>query len=367
MEERAVRQLSEQLPFVLYRKPGQLNVKGIFQTDDRLHLDAPLTDSGFLMAPFDHLEPSVFIMADSIMEGDYPALKGNGPIKRSAVNLDLENDHKDIHTELIRTALKEIGRGRFKKVVLSRKMDVPLSEPPLRIFANLLGSYASAFCYLWYHPKVGLWCGASPELLMSLVNQRFTTMSLAGTKSYVEGMQAQWGQKEKEEQSMVTDYIVEVLQERLVDLHVSATSTIRAGNLWHLRTGISGRLVSGDLPGLLRSLHPTPAVGGIPAEAAKDFILARENYHRGFYTGYLGEINIREHSERGRSKRNVENRAYGSGSGKTALYVNLRCMQLLGDTARIFVGGGITAESQAESEWMETVAKSETMLQVLQK
>jgi isochorismate synthase len=166
---------------------------------------------------------------------------------------------------------------------------------------------------------------------------------------------------------MVTNYITEALKTRLTGLEVSGTTTVKAGNLWHLCTGISGKLVSGDLQGLVKVLHPTPAVGGVPMVPAKGFILQRENYARGFYTGYLGELNFRETKERTTSRRNMENKAYGTVRNRTTLFVNLRCMQLLHQKALIYVGGGITAGSIPEREWLETVSKSATMLKVLQK
>jgi isochorismate synthase len=51
--------------------------------------------------------------------------------------------------------------------------------------------------------------------------------------------------------------------------------------------------------------------------------------------------------------------------GHSSLFVNLRCMQLAGRFAHLYVGGGITAESDPHSEWRETEMKAETMLSVL--
>ena len=41
-------------------------------------------------------------------------------------------------------------------------------------------------------------------------------------------------------------------------------------------------------------------------------------------------------------------------------------MKIENNTARIFVGGGITIGSQPSDEWQETQNKMQTMLQVLQ-
>ena len=95
---------------------------------------------------------------------------------------------------------------------------------------------------------------------------------------------------------------------------------------------------------LIDSLHPTPAICGVPKWPATNFIGENEGYNRAFYAGYLGEIN-----------RNNE----------TNLYVNLRCMQITQDHISLYIGGGITAASIAEKEWDETVFKAEVMKKIL--
>ena len=101
---------------------------------------------------------------------------------------------------------------------------------------------------------------------------------------------------------------------------------------------------------LIRALHPTPAVCGLPRVKANNFILKNENYKRTFYTGFLGELNLKD------SESNVQ---------YSQLYVNLRCMEVDENKASIFVGGGITKDSNAEKEWEETVFKTKTMKRVL--
>ena len=112
------------------------------------------------------------------------------------------------------------------------------------------------------------------------------------------------------------------------------------------------------LDNLINKLHPTPAVCGLPKEEAKDFILKNEGYHREFYTGFLGELNMP--AEEGIK----DNKS-------TSLFVNLRCMKIQphskggNNSAIVYIGGGITKDSDPENEWKETVAKSEVMKKVL--
>ena len=98
------------------------------------------------------------------------------------------------------------------------------------------------------------------------------------------------------------------------------------------------------LENLIKYLHPTPAVCGLPKETAKDFILQNENYTRSYYSGYLGELNVNEN---------------------TQLFVNLRCMEVKDAKIALYVGGGITKASIPEKEFEETVAKAMVMKKVL--
>ncbi len=136
----------------------------------------------------------------------------------------------------------------------------------------------------------------------------------------------------------------------------------------HLKTHISGRINSDEsrIKKIIETLHPTPAVCGMPKEIAQKFILENEHYKREFYTGFLGELNVKKAVSRNSNRRNVENNAYASIKRVSNLFVNLRCMQIQNQEAIIYIGGGITNDSNPNAEWEETVAKSVTMKKVLQ-
>ena len=143
--------------------------------------------------------------------------------------------------------------------------------------------------------------------------------------------------------------------------------TVKAGSLAHIRTDINGTLHHASkhtsLKKLINTLHPTPAVCGFPKKEAKEFILKNEGYNREFYTGFLGELNIE--SRRKKNRRNTENMAYRFTTKSSNLYVNLRCMQVNDHTVTIYVGGGVTASSNALHEYEETCNKTNTMKKVL--
>ncbi|MGB3145678.1 MAG: chorismate-binding protein, partial [Maribacter sp.] len=272
---------------------------------------------------------------------------------------------REKYLRMIQKAISELNSGNLKKVVLSRKVNVEQHVVPLELYLKVLAAYPKAFCYIWYHPKVGTWIGATPEILIKSEGREFTTMSLAGTQSVEEYPQPQWTSKELNEQRMVTDYISDAMKNTSITVKTSDVESIKAGNLWHLRTKLSGRFEPGQFESILKAIHPTPAVCGIPMQNAKDFIRQNENYDRSFYTGFLGELNFKKEHSRNRNRKNQENSAYKTVQNTSELFVNLRCMQIFKERVEIYVGGGITSESKAELEWEETVNKSKTMFKVL--
>lgn len=351
------------LPFAVYRKPKEVLVQAILQEDTKLNLVKDFSETGFVFAPFDSDEPAILLHYHSRHSAEYI------PKNKIQTNYDVADDisQKEVHIDLVKKGMAQIGQGDFKKVVLSRRIETSFESTPFELLLKLLESYPTAFCYLWHHPEIGTWLGATPEILMKIENQRFTTMSLAGTQKYVENAAPEWGSKELQEQQMVTDYISSALQNSVSNLNIGERESVRAGNLWHLRTKLSGRVEKSNFANIIHALHPTPAVCGLPMGATKKFILENENYNREYYTGFLGELNFKEKRDRSSNSRNQENKAYRSIKQTTTLFVNLRCMQLKESNALIYVGGGVTHDSDAEKEWQETMAKSKTMLQIVNK
>ncbi|WP_248722816.1 chorismate-binding protein [Seonamhaeicola sp. ML3] len=356
-----------QLPFVIYKKPNTTEVKGLLQESDTLIITEEFTEKGFVFSPFDDREDSVLIPLQDSKEISHNHVieptKSESRTKNPKADISAKNQHID----LVNNGVKAIKEGAFQKVVLSRKETILLKEThPISIFKNLLNTYPSAFVYCWYHPKVGLWLGATPETLLKIEANRFSIMALAGTQVYKGTLDVNWEDKEIQEQKVVTDFIVESLKNTTEKIKVSNTNTVKAGSLLHLKTMISAQLKSTSrLKEILNTIHPTPAVCGYPKQTAKNFILKHENYHRAYYTGFLGELNYDFKMAPRSSKRNIENRAYSITKKSTQLYVNLRCMQLQGDEAIIYIGGGITHNSIPEKEWEETVAKSLIIKNVL--
>ena len=329
------------LPFVVYRKPGQLKVRAFLQEDQQLETVNDFKESGFIMAPFvSGTHPTVLIRPDLIVEEVLESREYSLPFD-SHVELENEQDKED-YLEKVGRALAEIQLKKLQKVVLSRRITFSSKPDPIAVFKLLLQQFPRAFGYLLYHPKIGIWMGASPETLLHFTKEKISTISLAGTQKASQDTSPVWSAKEIREQEYVTEYIVQTLKDKIHDLKVSQPETVRAGNLYHLKSRIEAPGPQASVGQLVHALHPTPAVCGIPTEQARDFLLDNEGYPRSYYSGFLGELNLGAASD-------------------SHLFVNLRCMNFEGDQVHVYVGGGLVEGSDPEQEWMETVYKSESM------
>ncbi|MEM8999606.1 MAG: chorismate-binding protein [Bacteroidota bacterium] len=334
--------LRSRLPFVIYRKPTAHNIYAIFQDDNDLIYDFSLTQRGFVFSPFDDLTKTILLRPDREVVVTPKSFRGSSPFKKKVAD-----SNKDGYVAMVSKAIQLIGEGKLSKVVLSRKIRATTLKSPFGLFGDALLRYPDAFCYLWYHPKVGFWFGATPETLVKTDRETMETMALAATFPVEENKAPTWYEKEFDEQQFVTDFIVDRLSTKIGELQVKGPEPIQAGHLWHLRSTIAGKLNSDSkLSEVVSLLHPTPAVCGIPQETAKRFIQKNEGYNREFYTGFLGEINFETNSS-------------------SHLFVNLRCAKIEDGLVSIYVGGGITKDSDPEKEWEETEHKCDTIFGLL--
>ena len=329
----------KQLPFVLYAKPNETILHGIFQNDETLNVFE--SQSGFVFASFYSETNVVFPLS-------------NSEVLQEEINFETEDNSFQLETKsnenaqilfekLVRNGVSEIENNTFEKVVLSRKIEVSQQVDFIKSYQNLLKKYPTAYRYLWFHPRVGLWMGATPEQLAKITNNTFETVALAGTQVFSKTIS--WQEKEIVEQQLVTDYIKSRTENLVEVLQISESYTQKAGNLVHLKSDISGKLKQNvSQLDVINALHPTSAVCGMPLEKARNFIIENEKYNRKYYSGFLGEFQIQE---------------------QTNLFVNLRCCDIKNDITTIYVGCGITKDSQADKEFIETENKAKTILSIL--
>ncbi|NNC60974.1 MAG: chorismate-binding protein, partial [Eudoraea sp.] len=322
------------LPFVIFKYPHKKELKTILQSDTELNYTTDFNHPGFVFSPFDETQETILMRPDRAIT----ASLDTDFVQKDNITPDYPVDDMEAvrYKIMVAEAVNAIQNKELNKVVLSRSMEVATEKSAIDIFNELILEYPSAFCYCWYHPRIGCWMGATPEIFLQVQENRFTTVALAGTIEKSGDKKPNWTEKEKEEQQLVTRYIEETMKGLGVEVKSSKVQTTDAGTLWHLKTTITGVVKDNQTSKMIRALHPTPAVCGIPLKEARSYILKNEAYKRKFYTGFLGEIEVGSHQA-------------------TRLFVNLRCMELREDKAIIYVGGGITQDSDPEKEWQETI------------
>ena len=249
---------------------------------------------------------------------------------------------KDEYLQTLQNVIEVIKEEQLPKLVYSRrKIFRDFSSIDLKkSFNNLCASYPNAFRYI-FNDGEHSWMGAFSEVLgkFNKTTCEFETMSLAGTLPVSE----EWSEKEIEEQKPVTSYIRNVLENYAENIQISDTYDHISGNIKHLRTDFKVLIKPEDLDLIITELHPTPAVCGIPKEVCKRNIQKFEKFPRELYAGFI-RIETEE---------------------SIMYFVNLRCARLYQDSVHLFVGGGITAQSNPEKEWKETELKSEAILKNL--
>lgn len=237
-----------------------------------------------------------------------------------------------------------IQRGKFDKLVLSRKKQISLPDNFSAFGAFLTASrlYNDSYVYMCKTPHTGLWIGATPEILLSGSGNSFTTVALAGTKVFDDNLHpCNWDMKNRSEQGCVVDYLRTIVSDIDPSFNEHGPYPAKAGKLVHLKTVFNFTAHKDyGLGDLLERIHPTPAVCGFPKDGALSFILENEGYDREYYSGFVGKINM---------------------DNEVELYVNLRCMKIEGKSVVLYAGGGIVESSNAREEWAETERKMETM------
>lgn len=238
---------------------------------------------------------------------------------------------------------------QFDKLVLSRSQSLRVASDfsLTDSFFKACMTYIHSYVYLCYTPYTGVWLGGTPEIILSGKNNQWSTVALAGTLPLQNGQLPQeWDEKNRKEQGYVASYVRDQLRSFGIQPVESGPYPAYAGALSHLKTDFHFSLPDGQRLGtLLKLLHPTPAVCGLPKEEAYQFILDNEKYDRRYYSGFIGKLDPKD---------------------TTDLYVNLRCMNVESDKLTLYAGGGLLASSKLEDEWQETENKMFTMLRLVE-
>lgn len=256
----------------------------------------------------------------------------------------------------VQQTLATIRAGQLQKQVVAHALEVNRQHAFRRsmVLPRLRSHHPDCYIFALSGTQKSHFIGASPERLLSIRQGRLVTDALAGSAprgataaaDYAIGQQLLTTAKEQQEHQLVLDFILQQLRAQgLTPRYSTPPSLLRLSHIQHLHTPICADLPDHISPlALVEALHPTPAVAGVPATMACDFIRQGEACDRGLYAAPLGWVDPHGNSE---------------------FIVGIRSALIQGNRARLYAGAGIVAESDPEKELAEIQLKLQALAEAL--
>jgi para-aminobenzoate synthetase/4-amino-4-deoxychorismate lyase len=194
----------------------------------------------------------------------------------------------------------------------------------------------------------------SPELFFTLDGDRLTTRPMKGTARRhpdpAEDARAARRLAEDPKQRAENLMIVDLLRNDLSRVAEAGSVAVpslfaveRYPTVHQMVSEVTARLAAGrDAVDVLAAAFPCGSITGAPKLRAMEALAAIEGTPRGVYTGAIGRI---------------------SADGSAAFNVAIRTVTVRDGTATMGVGGGIVADSRADEEWDEALAKAAFLTQ----
>lgn len=262
---------------------------------------------------------------------------------------------KDAWTHLAQQTIQMLKSSQvLNKVVLARKMAFHATElVPGQLMANLVALQKNTYRFYLDGPTRHFF-GATPERLLKATASKYLTASVAGT--------IRRGQTTEEDVQLANlllndakntkehQIVVEAIQGKLAPfvngkVALGPRQILKNEQVQHIFLTLTGqRQEQSRFLEVIENLHPTPALGGNPKEAALSYLQANENLDRGLYGAPIGYYRLFEDS--GEFVVGIRSGVYGQ---EEAIY------------GECFAGCGIVQDSNAEEEFEETKLKFEPM------
>ncbi len=240
-----------------------------------------------------------------------------------------------------------IQSGSFEKVVAARHCVVELEAgtAPLDVLKRLEQRFPGCTRFAVWRDRT-TFLGATPELLVSRRGAAVLSEALAGSTAHGEAARMMASAKEREEHQLVVNAILRALDPFCDSLRSASEPSVRElPNVLHMQTPIEGHLrESTHVLELVRALHPTPAVGGVPTSDAVRWIIENEALPRGWFSAPVG---------------------WADAAGDGEFVVALRSGLLRDGKAWVYAGAGIMADSDPDAEYVETELKMQALLGAL--
>lgn len=271
------------------------------------------------------------------------------------------SDHKEIvesdftsefdqpeYEAAVERAREYIRDGDIMQVVLSQRLSIPFTAPPLDLYRALRTLNPSPYMYFLELGDFQI-VGSSPEILVRLEDDEVTVRPIAGTRPR--------GADEKEDKALEKELLADPKEcaehLMLLDLgrndagrvseigSVKVTDSMiieRYSHVMHIVSNVVGKLKKGmGAIDVLRATFPAGTVSGAPKVRAMEIIDELEPTKRGVYSGAVG---------------------YVSWSGNMDTAIAIRTSVIHNKRLYIQAGAGIVADSVPALEWKETMNKA---------
>ena len=260
----------------------------------------------------------------------------------------------------IDVAKKFIRDGDVFQVVLSQRFDTPLVASTVDVYRMLRALNPSPYMYLLSlespsHDAFAV-VGSSPEALVKVTEGRVFSHPIAGSRPRGDTPERDGqladdlvaDQKERAEHLMLVDLARNDLSRVCVPGSVAVTEFMnveRFSHIMHLVSSVEGDIAPGMTPlDVFRATFPAGTLSGAPKPRALEIIDELEPAGRGVYGGVVGYIGF---------------------GGDSDLAIAIRTTVIADGRATVQAGAGIVADSDAESEFNETVAKAAAPLRAI--
>lgn len=252
-------------------------------------------------------------------------------------------------------ATEVMKKKKVEKIVLARELRLRFNQEVNipQVLKKLNDTQSNSYIFA-FESGGDCFIGATPERLVKLEKNNLLSTCLAGTapRGKTEEEDKQIGyellhdKKNREEHEFVVKMIKDALLKTCTDVEMPKEPVLHPlKNLQHLYTPVTGVLSKGfSIFDVVKNLHPTPALGGTPTEESLAFIREHELLDRGWYGAPIGWVDSNDNGE---------------------FAVAIRSGLIQGDSASLFAGCGVLADSDPEMEFEETRIKMLPMLNVL--
>lgn len=260
----------------------------------------------------------------------------------------VSNFTKDGYKQAVEKAKDYIRAGDIFQVVPSQRWTQEFRQPPFSLYRSLRRTNPSPFMFYFNFGGFQV-IGASPEILVRVFGDEITIRPIAGTRPR--------GATPEEDRALEADLLADKkeLAEHLMLLDLGRNDTGRVAKIgtvrptekfiieryshvMHIVSNVVGEMAEDkDALDAFFAGMPAGTVSGAPKVRAMEIIDELEPEKRGVYGGGVG---------------------YFSAGGDMDMCIALRTAVVQDKKLYIQAGGGVVYDSDPESEYMETVHKS---------